>query len=274
MPKLPRYSPESEAELHMIVEADLDAVEEGLVLLQHEYPSGKGIVDFLCVDSGNRLVVIEVKLHEDENVLFQALRYFGDVDRDRFVIANLFSQHAIDPEQSPRIIIIAETISEDIRRLSTLVVPEVELLEYSVLQIPGNDKGVVFHSVLPPEIPKLPSESKTVDQLIEYVTNDPLKPVIQEMRRTILGLGRGIEEYATQGYIGYKLSTGRQFAYIMKMYRKEVGFGAIIIDEDRQVLDYVQTRVNSSDDDYSATLENIKKSFVNLGGILSEDEAS
>jgi hypothetical protein len=131
MPKLPRYSPESEAELHMIVEADLDAVEEGLVLLQHEYPSGKGIVDFLCVDSGNRLVVIEVKLHEDENVLFQALRYFGDVDRDRFVIANLFSQHAIDPEQSPRIIIIAETISEDIRRLSTLVYCPRALTEFS-----------------------------------------------------------------------------------------------------------------------------------------------
>lgn len=273
MPKLPRYTPESEAELHMIIQADLDAVEEGLVLLQHEYPSGKGIVDFLCVDSGNRLVVIEVKLHEDENVLFQALRYFGDVDRDRFVIANLFSQHAIDPEQSPRIVLIAETVSEDIRRLSTLVVPEVELLEYSVVQIPGNDKGVVLHSVSPPEIPKLPSESKTVDQLIEYVTNDRLKPVIQEMRHTILSLGRGIEEYATQGYIGYKLSTGRQFAYT-KMYRKEVGFRAIVIDEDRQVLDYVQTRVSSSDDDYSATLENIKRSFVNLGGRLSEDEAS
>lgn len=273
MPKLLRYTPESEAELHMIIKSDLEAIEEGIVLLQHEYPSGKGIVDFLCVDSGSRLVVIEVKLHEDENVLFQALRYFSDVDRDRFVIANLYSRHAIDPEQSPRIILIAETISEDIRRLSTLVVPEVELLEYSVVHLPDGDKGIIFHSVSSPEITKLPSEPKSVDQLIEYVTNDQLEPVIQEMRQTILRLGKGIEEYATQGYIGYKLSTGRQFAYI-KMYRKEVGFGAIVIDEDKQVLDYIQTRVNSPNEDYSDTLDRIKKSFVNLGGQLLEDEDS
>jgi hypothetical protein len=248
-------------------------VEEGLILLQHEYPSGKGIVDFLCVDSGNRLVVIEVKLHEDENVLFQALRYFSDVDRDRFVIANLFSQHKIDPDQSPRIILIAESLSEDIRRLSKLVVPEVELLEYSVVQLPDSDKGMLFHSVSLPEVTRLPSEPKSVDQLIEYVTNDQLKPVIQEMRQTIMHLGKGIEEYATQGYIGYKLSTGRQFAFI-QMYRKEVGFGAIVIDEDKQILDYIQDRVQSSSEDYSDTLERIKKSFVNLGGKLFDDAAS
>ena len=66
MPKLARYSPQSESELHMIIQSDLSAIEEGIDLLQHEYPSGKGFIDFLCVDSGRRLVIIEVKLNKDE----------------------------------------------------------------------------------------------------------------------------------------------------------------------------------------------------------------
>jgi len=52
------------------------------------------------------------------------------------------------------------------------------------------------------------------------------------------------------------------------MYRKEVGFGAIVIDEDKQILDYVQSRVSSQDTDYSETLEKVRTSFINLGGIL------
>ncbi len=46
MSKLKRYTPQSEAELHMIIQSDLSAIEEGIELLQHEYPSGKGFIDF------------------------------------------------------------------------------------------------------------------------------------------------------------------------------------------------------------------------------------
>jgi len=273
MPKLKKYSPSSEAELHMLIESELEAVEEGLALLQHEYPSGKGIVDFLCVDSGNRLVIVEVKLSEDENVLFQALRYFSDVDRDRYVVANLFSDHDVDPEESPRIVLIAEHFSEDIRRLSTLVVPEVELLEYSAVVLPGGDNAILFHTVSLPEAAGLPSEPKSIDKLINYLTHDSLQPVMQEMRDTLQNLGKGIEEYATQGYVGYKHSSGRQFAYI-RVYRKELGVGAVIIDEDKQLVDYDETRIQAPAEDYSEAIEKIKRSFVNLGGRLNEDAAS
>ena len=36
MAKLDKYIPTSEAQLHMIIKNDLEAIEEGLVLLQHE----------------------------------------------------------------------------------------------------------------------------------------------------------------------------------------------------------------------------------------------
>jgi len=270
MAKLKTYTPSSEAELHGVIRSELEAVEEGLILLQHEYPSGKGIVDLLCVDSGGRLVIIEIKLHEDENVLFQALRYFSDVDQDRYKISNLFTNQEIDPNESPRVVLIAERFSEDIRRLSTLVVPEVELLEYTTVKLPDGQAGIVFHSVSLPQAARPPSEPKSVDQLIDYLRNSRLKPVIHEMREVIKSIGEGIEEYATQGYLGYRHESGRQFAFI-RVYRQELGFGAIVIDEDRQILDYDETRIQSKADDYSDALMKVKTSYVNLGGILHDD---
>ncbi len=269
MPTLKKYLPQSEAELHMLIQRELDAVEEGLELLQHEYPSGKGILDFLCVDSGGRLVIVEVKLHEDENILFQALRYFSDIDKNRYLVATVFPERHVTPEESPRIILIAEKFSEDIKRLSTLVVPEIELLEYSMVTLPDGEKGIIYHSVSLPIAARPPAEPKTVDKLIEYLKEDSLKPTLAKMRHAIKGLGKGIEEYATQGYIGYKHTSGRQFAYI-KIYRKAIEFGAHIIDENKQLLDYEGIRVEKGEEDYSEVFEKIKTAFTNLGGKIGD----
>ena len=274
MVKLKKFTPESESALHLLIQDELEAIEEGLELLQHEYTSGKGIIDFLCVDSGKRLVIIEVKLHEDENVLFQALRYFGDIDLNRYVIANLFKSKKVDPIESPRIIIVAERISEDIRRLSTLVVPEIELLEYTSVILPSGEKAILYHSVSLPVVTKPPSESQSIEKHLNYLTDSNLKPLVGEMRNVIKGLGKGIEEYVTQSYIGYKhAESGRQFAYI-RVFRKELEFGTHIIDEDRQLLDYEGVRVKQGDEDYLDILEKIQRSFVNLGGVLRKEITS
>ncbi len=262
MPKLTPYTPQSEAELHGIIESDLDAIEEGIELLQHEYQTGRGFIDFLCIDSGKRLVIVEVKLGEDENVLFQALRYFSDIDRERYQVASRFPQR-VDPEESPRLVLIAERFSQDLRRLGTLFVPEVELLEYSVVSLPEGEKAIVYHSASLPVAIRPPSEPSTIERLLNYLTSDKLKPIIDEMRNSILEIDERIQEYATQGYIGYKHPSGRQFSYI-KVFRRELEIGAHIIDEDGQLIDYEGVRIKPGDEDYTDILEKMKRSFSNL----------
>ena len=266
MATLKKYYPQSEAELHMIIQAELDAIEEGLELLQHEYPSGKGILDFLCVDSDHRLVIIEVKLHEDENILFQALRYYGDIDKNRYVVARLFADKDVNPEDLSRIILIAERFSEDIRRLSTLVRPDIELLEYSVVTLPTGERGILYHPVSPFPPPPPPGPKPSIEWLLDYLKEESLKPLLQEIRQAVKGIGKGIEEYATQNYIGYKHS-GRQFAYIW-IHRRYFDFGANIVDEDTRLLDSEGIRIETDDEDYSEVLAKVKTSFVNLGGKL------
>jgi hypothetical protein len=267
MSKLKKFFPENEKELHIIIQEELDSIEEGLELLQHEYTSVKGIIDFLCSDSGGRLVIIEVKLHEDENILFQALRYYSDIERNRYSISSLFKGKHINPEESPRVILIAEKFSEDLRRLSTLVVPEVELFEYSSVFLPDGQRSIVFHPVTLPTEARLPSEPSTIEKLMEYLKDDNLKPLVNKIRHEIKNIGKGIEEYATQGYIGYKYTNGRQFAYI-RPNRKSIEFGAHIIDEKKQLLDYESEVIDNKNTNYDDTMEKVKISFVNLGGKL------
>lgn len=265
MPTLGKYSPQTEAELHVIIQKELDALEEGLQVIKHEYATTSGSVDFLCADSGGRLVIIEVKLHEDDSALFQALRYFSTIDRDRYLIASSLKGRHVSPSDPPRIVLVAESFSEDLKRLSTLVRPNVELFEYSTVVLPDGAKGIVFIPVTVPVPPPPPTGPKTIEEYIGYMTEESLKPILGKARSDLRGLGKGIEEYCTSDYIGYRHTGGRQFAYI-RVFRRSFEVGAHIIDENKALSGYQGTRVEKGDEDYTDILQKAKESFSNLGG--------
>ena len=113
MPTLKKYDPKNEKELHSIIEKEIGSLEEDLKILKYELSMIKGTPDFLCVDSGGGLVIIEVKLQEDENIVFQALRYYSETDQKKFFLAEMFPDYSIKPKVPPRIILIAGKFSED-----------------------------------------------------------------------------------------------------------------------------------------------------------------
>ncbi|MBN1618324.1 DUF91 domain-containing protein [Candidatus Dojkabacteria bacterium] len=267
MPTFTIYKPSSEKELHGIIEKELDALEEGLSLLNYEFASEKGKADFLCVDSGGRLTIIEVKLHEDENVLFQALRYFSSIDKNRYNISALFPEKHISPDEQPRLILIAERFSDDIKRLSTLVKPEVELYEYTVAVSHEKKKGIIYHSVDLPIINEPLPKPPDIEFLKSYLTIESLKPIFEKMRNDIKVISDSIDEYVTHSYVGYKYK-GRQIAWV-QTHRKVLDIGSMIINEEKENIDNEYTRLSSDTENYSEIIEKIKKSFVNLGGKLT-----
>ena len=265
MPTFERYTPKTEKELHGIIEKELDALEEGLSCLKYEYYTGEGTPDFLCVDSGGRIAIIEVKLSEDENILFQALRYYMIIDRDRYNISRSFRDKNIDPELHPRIILIAERFSDDIKNLSTLVKPEVELFEYTALRGPNSILGIAFHSVSIPAIIEFqPPINLTFDEHKRYITDESLRLVFDKMREDIKNISNEIDEYITQSYIGYKWH-GRQIGWI-GVKRRAIDIGAIIIDENMSLIKYDATRIVDKDQIYEETLIKIRESLSNLRG--------
>jgi len=264
MVTLKKYKPKNEKELHSIIEKEIDALEEGLVVLKYEFALAKGIPDFLCVDSGGRLVIIEVKLQEDENILFQALRYYSEIDKDRYIIAKTFSSKKVNPEEHSRIVLIAEKFSDDIRRFCTLVIPDIELYEYTILSTQDGKEGICFHPVSLPKIEEPPSKPKSIEEVKEYITKENLRPIFDKVFEKIKEISKEIEDYTTSEYIGFKFK-GRQVAWLYP-HRKSFDIGAANIDEDGQALEPDGLRIESGNENYVEMLEKIKKSFRNICG--------
>ena len=263
------YSPISEKELHEIIKHNLKSLEKGLVLLEYEKSLPKGIPDFLCMDSGNRLVIIEVKLHQDENILFQALRYYGDVNKNRNVIANSFKDKTIDPKQNPRIILIAESISDDIRELATLVTPDIELYAFQAIEFKDHEKGIVYFSVSMPrlaneEIPELPK----IEGHYDYLKNEELKQVIDNIRQEITQIDKAIDEYVTHSYIGFKYR-GKVIASI-SVQRQSFDLTATIIDDKGNVVENYTQRINSRTENYKDTINKTKESYFKISQLKNK----
>ena len=259
-----------EPELHGIIKVEIESLEKGLVILKHEFQCGdKGTADFLCVDSGGRLGIIEVKVDEDKDILFQALRYYEWVDNNRFVIKTMFPKQKINPEEHPRIILIEGAVSDDLRRLSNLVTPDVELFEYTVLKTKDGSRGICFHPVSLPKPPEVPPKPQTIEDILNYITDDSLRKLCKKVMKKIKEIGEGIEApFTTQEYIGYKYK-GRLFGYLSK-HRQSFDICWPELDEKNRVLKYDFVRIESPDEDYTDAMNKVKDAFIRLGGTLKE----
>jgi len=234
-------------------------------LLKYEFDTGQGTPDFLCVDSGGRLTIIEIKLGEDENILFQAMRYYSPIHRDRYRIAEAFPGQKIDPSMDPRIVLIAARVSDDLRRLCTLVDLDVQLFEYSLLSTPDHKIGIHFHQVILPREEKVPSGPVHLKDLAEYITDRKMREMFEAKVGQLSSLRPGIETYYTNSYVGFKFK-GRKIGHAWVM-RKSFEVGASRVGENGRTLgDNMTITFETGLEDDSDVIEQIVASYVNLGG--------
>ncbi len=71
-----------EADLQALLADRPDAIEEGLTLLEREYPTDIGPVDLLCRDGAGQVVAVEVKRRGEIDGVEQLARYVERLDRD------------------------------------------------------------------------------------------------------------------------------------------------------------------------------------------------
>jgi endonuclease len=116
-----------ERDLKHFLARNLSLIELGLRLFEEEevsgleFPVGGRFIDILAVDTRNNLVVIELKVSKGyDRVVGQLLRYMAWIE-----------QNQVEPDQQVRGIIIARTISEDLRLACTRV-EGVSLFEYEL----------------------------------------------------------------------------------------------------------------------------------------------
>jgi len=71
-----RAQVKDEKELESLLVDDLDELEEGMRFLGRQIATDSGSLDILAVDKEGMLVVIELKVRERDEQLFQGIRYF------------------------------------------------------------------------------------------------------------------------------------------------------------------------------------------------------
>ncbi len=263
MPVLQDYKPKDERELHGIIKKEIDSLEQGLIILKHEFRSQSGRYDFLCVDKDRILTVIEVKVDEDKYHLHQALNYYVDVLKNKHRIALTYNKNKIDAEGKPRIILISKSYLEVIKEKVSLLNIKINLIEYTTHLTPQKEIGIIFKPI---EIPvldyTLPKEKKIKDHL-NKLKNNKLRNIFDKIIKDIERLDTSVEVYSTTQSVVFKhMPSNRVIGFINTREKLIQVFAHIINNEGVKEDKYEEVYVEKGDEDLSTIFarltENIK----------------
>jgi hypothetical protein len=166
-----------EQQLEELVRRGPGMIEEGLVYVDHQRRAAGGRLDVLLVDSGKSLVVAELKVVEDDGMLFQGLDYYDYVSTNVESFARLYNPKSkscsveIDPTQPVRLVLIAPDFSQTlVNRCKWLDVP-ISLFTFSCLKFEGEQDLVTIFTER--EIPSLaePPEIRPAEDVLGYITD-------------------------------------------------------------------------------------------------------
>jgi hypothetical protein len=177
-----------EKTLEYLTGQNADKIEIGLRYLDHQKRTERGPLDLLFVDSGNALIVAELKVVEDDNMLVQGIDYYEDVTKNIESLARLYNKAqnlSIDPTQNPRLFLIAPSFSINILKRASWIDIPINMFSYKCIKIDGsNDILPVFNEInIPGRIQ--PIEVYTVEQRLNYIQDEAVKSRFKKMLENI-----------------------------------------------------------------------------------------
>ena len=89
-----------EAHLQELLDANVNKISDGMVLVRREYPTDIGPVDLLCRDSRGEAVAIEIKRRGEIDGVEQLSRYLDYLNRDGNLrpVSGIFAAQEIKPQ--------------------------------------------------------------------------------------------------------------------------------------------------------------------------------
>lgn len=161
-----------ESELEDLVRQAPDLIEDGLRFIDHQTPAAGGRLDVLLVDSGNALVIAELKVVEEDGMLIQAIDYYDYVLSNLEGFARAYSMYDINTDQQPRLFLIAPSFS--VRLLNRIKWIDIPVSLYTVKCIRFEDElgqvYPVYDELNPPSVAEKP-ETYSLDDKYKYITD-------------------------------------------------------------------------------------------------------
>ena len=139
------YRASGEAWLESILRRDITKLDPGLIIAplhaqfrtSHGGPTGARPIDLLALRHDGRLVVIELKVNEDREHVFQGVDYWRRVEahrrRGHISSARLFGDREISDE-SPLVYLVAPTLHfhPSFRTLAQTIAPDIEVYRFDI----------------------------------------------------------------------------------------------------------------------------------------------
>jgi hypothetical protein len=139
------YRASGEAWLESILRRDITKLDPGLIIAplhaqfrtSHGGPTGARPIDLLALRHDGRLVVIELKVTEDREHVFQGVDYWRRVEahrrRGHIAAAKLFGDREISDE-SPLVYLVAPTLRfhPSFRALARTIAPDIEIYRFDI----------------------------------------------------------------------------------------------------------------------------------------------
>jgi len=175
-----------EKKLEDLIRQDPDLIEEGLTFITHQFDTKRGPLDVLLADSGNALIVAELKATEDDNMLTQGMDYYDFVASNIESLARGYKDAKINPLEDPRLLLIAPSFSQTlINRCKWIDIP-ISLFEYQCIVFDNNpDKIIpVFKQKDIPSRPEI-VDVPTIPDYLNYITDNKIKKIAENFLNEI-----------------------------------------------------------------------------------------
>lgn len=137
---------------------EINLVEKGLTVICSNVPiNDKTTLDVLCHDGNGQLVILQLNVEEDDSMLLQGLQSFDYVDKFKSFLKATYNKHKIDDKEKPRLILIAPSFSDAVKRaVESMKGIRIDLYEWEYLKL-GDHKGLRLQPIFtwrPAEKPK------------------------------------------------------------------------------------------------------------------------
>ncbi len=173
-------------ELEPILVANPDTIEQGLQIIAHQHPTDSGPLDILAVDSDGTLVVIELKNEASDGHLDQGLRYYDWCRQNISWIAKAYiGKITLNPDNTPRLMLIAPSFTDTVRRIAKYIDIELHLVEYHAFENENSERGIICTEIdygQPPTPPDIPTIEKKIEYFQDIKVKNLFIEVLDELR--------------------------------------------------------------------------------------------
>lgn len=175
----------AEKQLEDLIRQNPDSIEEGLRFIDHQRMTERGPLDVLMVDSGNALVLAELKITEDDTMLVQGIDYYDYISKNIEGIARVYKDFSIDPTQAVRLFLIAPSFSITmLNRCKWIDIP-ISLFSYKCITFEDSKEIIpVFSEITIPSVPEI-VETYTLDDRLKYITNPDTRKMVDDLIKEI-----------------------------------------------------------------------------------------